>query len=182
MVLTVPGTLDKLGVRSDGVSTSPLAGGFDITRPLDPKAGSVIQAIIEKGYRDFVGQVAKARGKQYDAVDTIAQGRVWTGQQALERGLVDQLGGLGEAVADAASRAKLGKTYAVRYVEEPLGGFEQFLVGLNDNAMVQVAQAYGVHLPAWVAQIDAMAPELKLLRNAKAGHPNVYAYCFCAPR
>jgi protease-4 len=182
MVLTVPGTLDKLGVRSDGVSTSPLAGGFDITRPLDPKAGNVIQAIIEKGYRDFVGQVAKARGKQYDAVDTIAQGRVWTGQQALERGLVDQLGGLGEAVADAASRAKLGKTYAVRYVEEPLGGFEQFLVGLNDNAMVQVAQAYGVHLPAWVAQIDAMAPELKLLRNAKAGHPNVYAYCFCAPR
>ena len=182
MVLTVPGTLDKLGVRSDGVSTSPLAGGFDITRPLDPKAGNVIQAIIEKGYRDFVGQVAKARGKQYDAVDTIAQGRVWTGQQALERGLVDKLGGLGEAVADAAARAKLGKSYPVRYVEEPLGGFEQFLVGLNDNAMVQVAQAYGVHLPAWVAQIDAMAPELKLLRNAKAGHPNVYAYCFCAPR
>lgn len=182
MVLSVPGTLDKLGVRSDGVSTSPLAGGFDITRPLDPKAGNVIQAIIEKGYRDFVGQVAKARGKQYDAVDTIAQGRVWTGQQALERGLIDQLGGLGDAVADAASRAKLGKTYPVRYVEEPLGGFEQFLVGLNDNAMVQVAQAYGVHLPTWVAQIDAMAPELKLLRNAKAGHPNVYAYCFCSPR
>jgi protease-4 len=182
MVLTVPGTLDKLGVRSDGVSTSPLAGGFDITRPLDPKAGNVIQAIIEKGYRDFVGQVAKARGKQYDAVDTIAQGRVWTGQQALERGLVDQLGGLGEAVADAASRAKLGKTFPVRYVEEPLGGFEQFLVGLNDSAMVQVAQSYGVRLPAWVARIDTMAPELKLLRSAKAGHPNVYAYCFCAPR
>ncbi len=182
MVLTVPGTLDKLGVRSDGVSTSPLAGGFDITRPLDPKAGGVIQAIIEKGYRDFVGQVAKARGKQYDAVDTIAQGRVWTGQQALDRGLIDQLGGLSEAVADAASRAKLGKTYPVRYVEEPLGGFEQFLVGLNDNVMVQAAQAYGVHLPAWVAQIDTMAPELKLLRNAKAGHPNVYAYCFCSPR
>ncbi|WP_266183307.1 signal peptide peptidase SppA [Dyella humicola] len=182
MVLTVPGTLDKLGVRSDGVSTSPLAGGFDITRPLDPKAGGVIQAIIEKGYRDFVGQVAKARGKQYDAVDTIAQGRVWTGQQALDRGLIDQLGGLSEAVADAASRAKLGKSYPVRYVEEPLGGFEQFLVGLNDNVMVQAAQAYGVHLPAWVAQIDMMAPELKLLRNAKAGHPNVYAYCFCSPR
>ncbi len=182
MVLTVPGTLDKLGVRSDGVSTSPLAGGFDITRPLDPRAGSVIQAIIEKGYRDFVGQVAKARGKQYDAVDTIAQGRVWTGQQALDRGLIDELGGLREAVADAASRAKLGKSYPVRYVEEPLGGFEQFLVGLNDSAMVQVAQAYGVHLPAWVAQLDTMAPELKLLRNAKAGHPNVYAYCFCSPR
>ncbi|WP_199100823.1 signal peptide peptidase SppA [Dyella sp. ASV21] len=182
MVLTVPGTLDKLGVKSDGVGTSPLAGAFDITRPLDPRVGTVIQATIDKGYHDFVGQVAKARGKSYDAIDTIAQGRVWTGQQALERGLVDQLGGLGDAVAEAANRAKLGKSYPVRYVEEPLGGFEQFLIGLNENAMVQVAQAYGVHLPAWATQINAMAPELKLLRSAQSGRPNVYAYCFCSPR
>jgi protease-4 len=181
MVLTVPGTLDKLGVKSDGVGTSPLAGAFDITRPLDPKVGTVIQATIEKGYRDFVGQVAKARGKPYDAIDAIAQGRVWTGQQALDRGLVDQLGGLGEAVADAANRAKLGKQYPVRYVEEPLGGFEQFLMGLNDSAMVQVARAYGLQLPAWAAHIDTMAPELKLLRSAQSGRPNVYAYCFCTP-
>jgi len=182
MVLTVPGTLDKLGVKNDGVGTGPLAGAFDITRPLDPKVGTVIQATIEKGYRDFVGQVAKARGKPYDAIDTIAQGRVWTGQQALDRGLVDQLGGLGEAVADAASRAKLGKDYPVRYVEESLGGFEQFLVNLNESAMVRVAQSYGLQLPAWVAHIDTMAPELKLLRHAETGRPNIYAYCFCAPR
>ena len=181
MVLTVPGTLDKLGVKSDGVGTSPLAGAFDISRPLDPKVGTVIQATIDKGYHDFVGQVAKARGKPYDAIDAIAQGRVWTGQQALDRGLVDQLGGLGEAVADAAQRAKLGKDYPVRYAEEPLGGFEQFLINLNDNAMIQVAQSYGIELPAWVAHVNAMAPELKMLRTAQSGRPNVYAYCFCTP-
>ncbi|MHA6204746.1 signal peptide peptidase SppA [Dyella soli] len=182
MVLTVPGTLDKLGVKSDGVGTSPLAGAFDITRPLDPKMGLVIQATIEKGYRDFVGQVAKARGKPYDAIDTIAQGRVWTGQQALDRGLVDQLGGLGDAVSEAASRAKLGKQYPVRYVEESQGSFEQFLISLNENAMVQTAQAYGLHLPAWAGRLDTLAPELKLLRTAPAGRPNIYAYCFCSPR
>jgi protease-4 len=182
MVLTVPGTLDKLGVKSDGVGTSPLAGAFDATRPLDPKVGTVIQATIEKGYRDFVGQVAKARGKPYDAIDTIAQGRVWTGQQALDRGLVDQLGGLGEAIADAEQRAKLGKDAPVRYVEEPLSGFGQFLISLNENAMVQMGQAYGVQLPSWVAHISEMAPELKLLRTAQSGRPNVYAYCFCSPR
>jgi len=182
MVLTVPGTLDKLGVKSDGVGTSPLAGAFDITRPLDPKVGTVIQATIEKGYRDFVGQVAKARGKPYDAIDTIAQGRVWTGQQALDRGLVDQLGGIREAVEDAAQRAKLGKDYPVRYVEEPLGGFEQFLMNVNESAMVQVAQSYGVQLPAWVEHINTIAPELKLLRAAQPGKPSVYAYCFCSPR
>jgi len=129
-----------------------------------------------------VGQVAKARGKPYDAVDTIAQGRVWTGQQALDRGLVDQLGGLGDAIADAQQRAKLAKDAPVRYVEEPLGGFEQFVISLNENAMVQMAQSYGVQLPSWMAHVDAFAPELKLLRTAQSGRPNVYAYCFCSPR
>ena len=181
MYFTVPGTLDKLGVKTDGVGTGPLAGAFNITRPLDPKVSTLIQAIIEKGYRDFVGNVAKARGKPYDAIDTIAQGRVWTGQQALERGLVDQLGGLREAIADAGERAKLGKNPAVHYVEAPLGGFEQFLVGLNDSSATMALRAYGVRMPSWMAQLPALVPELKLLRNAQPGRANVYAYCFCAP-
>jgi protease-4 len=182
MYFTVPGTLDKLGVKSDGVGTGPLAGAFNLTRPLDPKVGTLIQAIIEKGYRDFVGNVAQARGKEYDAIDTIAQGRVWTGQQALERGLVDELGGLREAVADAGVRAKLGKNPPVHYVEAPLGGFEQFVVGLNDSAATVALRTYGVRLPSWLAQLPAMAPELKLVRNAQPGKANVYAYCFCEPR
>ena len=182
MYFTVPGTLDKLGVKTDGVGTGPLAGAFNITRPLDPKVATLIQAIIDKGYRDFVGNVAKARNKNYDAIDTIAQGRVWTGQQALDRGLVDQLGGLREAIADAAERAKLGKTPPVRYVEAPMGAFEQYLVNLNESSATIALRAYGIRLPAWVAQLPAMAPELKLLRNAQSGQPNVYAYCFCEPR
>jgi protease-4 len=182
MYYTVSNTLAKLGVQSDGIGTGPMAGAFDITRPLDPKVGDVIQAIINKGYRDFVGNVAKARGKNFEAIDAIAQGRVWTGQQALERGLVDQLGGLGDAVADAANMAKLKKDYPVRYEEAPLGGFERFLVGLNQSASVRVMQSWGIRLPSWVAQIPAMAPELQLLRNAKAGTPNVYADCLCSPR
>ena len=182
MYYTVPNTLAKLGIQSDGVGTGPMAGAFDISRPLDPKVGTVIQAIIDKGYRDFVGNVAKARGKSYEAIDAIAQGRVWTGQQALERGLVDQLGGLQAAVAEAASLAKLGKGYPVRYVEAPLGGFERFLIGLNQTASMHVLRSWGVRLPNWFAQLPALAPELQLLRNAKAGTPNIYADCLCSPR
>jgi len=182
MYYSIPNTLAKLGVQSDGVATGPMAGAFDITRPLDPKVGAVIQAIINKGYRDFVGNVAKARGKSYQAIDAIAQGRVWTGQQALDRGLVDQLGGLDAAVAAAAKLAKLGEGYPVRYQEAPLGRFERFLIGLNHSASVRVLQSWGVRLPNWVAQLPAMAPELQLLRNAKAGTPNIYADCLCAPR
>lgn len=182
MYYSIPDTLAKLGVQSDGVATGPMAGAFDITRPLDPRVGTVIQAMINRGYHDFVSGVAKARGKDYDAIDAIAQGRVWTGKQALDRGLVDQLGGLDAAVAYAAKQARLGKDYPVRYVEQPLGGFEHFLVGLNQSAAVRVAQSYGLHLPSWIGQLPEVMPELKLLKTAKAGRPNVYAYCFCTPR
>ncbi|MBD8899418.1 signal peptide peptidase SppA [Rhodanobacter sp. DHG33] len=182
MYYSVPNTLAKLGVQSDGVATGPMAGAFDITRPLDPRVGSVIQAIIDKGYRDFVGGVAKARGKSFDAVDAIAQGRVWTGSQALDRGLVDQLGGLGDAEDAAAKLAKLGTDYSVRYQQAPMGVVESFLVGFGQSASVELLQSWGLRLPPWFAQVHAMvAPELSLLRNAKAGTPNVYAYCFCSP-
>ena len=181
MFYTVPNTLSKLGISSDGVGTTPMAGAFDISRPLDPKVGTVIQSIINKGYRDFVGGVAQARGKDYDAIDAIAQGRVWTGDQALQRGLVDQLGGLNAAVAEAADLAKLGKDYSVRYQEAPMGAFERFVVNLNQTAMVSSMQSYGVRLPTWFAQLPMLAPELEMLRTAQVGRPNVYSYCFCSP-
>jgi protease-4 len=182
MYYTVPNTLAKFGIQSDGVATGPMAGAFDITRPLDPKVGTVIQAIIDKGYRDFVGGVAKARGKSFDTIDAIAQGRVWTGSQALDRGLVDQLGGLGDAEAEAATLAKLGADYSVRYQQAPMSAFQSFLVGFSQNASVELLQGWGLRLPPWFAQMHALAaPELSLLRDAKAGTPNVYAYCFCTP-
>lgn len=181
MYYSVPNTLAKFGIQSDGVATGPMAGAFDITRPLDPRVGTVIQAIIDKGYRDFVGGVAKARGKSFDAIDAIAQGRVWTGSQALDRGLVDQLGGLGDAEDVAARLAKLGKDYSVRYQQAPMGAFESFLVGFSQNASVELLRSWGLRLPPWFAQVHALAPELSLLRDAKAGVPNVYAFCFCSP-
>jgi protease-4 len=140
----------------------------------------VIQSIINKGYHDFVGGVAQARGKDYAAIDAIAQGRVWTGDQALQRGLVDQLGGLDAAVAEAADLAKLDKNYPVRYQEAPMGVFERFIVNLNQTAMVAGMQSYGVRLPSWVAQLPTLAPELQMLRTAQVGQPNIYSYCFCS--
>lgn len=182
MFFTVPDTLAKIGVKSDGVGTGPLAGAFDITRPLDPKVGVLIQSIIDKGYRDFVGNVAKARGKDFAAIDNIAQGRVWTGQQALERGLVDRLGSLDDAIRDAAQEAHLGKDANVRYAEKPMGAFERFLTNVGDSTEARVALSWGVHLPSWVAELPKLAPEFALFRTAEAGKPNVYAYCFCSPR
>ncbi|MEX1829589.1 signal peptide peptidase SppA [Luteibacter sp. CQ10] len=182
MFFTVPDTLAKIGVKSDGVGTGGLAGAFDITRPLDPKVGVLIQSIIDKGYRDFVGGVAKARGKDFAAIDAIAQGRVWTGEQAMQRGLVDKLGSLDDAIRDAAQEANLGKDYGVRYAEKPMGAFERFLTNVGDSSEAKVLMSWGVRLPSWVAELPKLAPEFALFRTAQAGKPNVYAYCFCSPR
>jgi protease-4 len=182
LLFNVPDTLAKIGVHSDGVGVGPLAGAFDITRPLDPKVGAMIQSIIDKGYRDFVGGVAKARGKSFEAVDSIAQGHVWTGTQALRRGLVDQLGGLDAAIKAAAKEAGLGAGYPVRYIERPLSGIERFMLGFSQGASARVLAAAGIRVPAWLGAVAHAAPELSLLQDATPGKPQVYSYCFCTPR
>lgn len=181
MLYNVPGTLDKLGVHSDGVGVGPLAGAFDITRPLDPNVATMVQAMIDKGYRDFVGGVAKARGMAYAQVDTVAQGRVWTGRQAKQRGLVDQLGGLREALAEAAREAGLGPHFGVRYVEPHGSVLQRFVQTMGQSALAHVMLAAGIHLPAWSVELARRAPEWRLFEHARAGRPQVYAYCFCAP-
>ena len=113
----------------------------------------------------------------------MAQGGVWTGEQALQRGLVDQLGGLADAVADAAKSAKLGNDYAVRYVEQPTPAFQRFFLGLSDSASVRMLSALGLQVPkSWLAAVPRLAPELQLLEHAQPGKPITYAYCFCRIR
>src|SRR5688572_1481809 len=135
LIPTIPRALDKIGVHSDGVGTTRFAGAFDITRPLQPEVGQVIQSVIDKGYRDFTGRVATARNKPVDQVDSIARGRVWSGEQAKERGLVDELGGLQQAVTFVADKARLGKAgdYQVRYIEKAATPFERFFTRLVES-------------------------------------------------
>lgn len=183
LFFTASNGLDKLGIHTGGVGTTPIAGAFDIRRPLDPNLGVMIQSVIDKGYRDFVGGVAQARGKSFGDINGIAQGRVWTGAQAVQRGLVDQLGGLDDAIATAAKEANLGDDYSLHYVEKPLGAFQKFLMDFGDSNGAHVLASLGLHLPSWLAQVpnDVLqkAPELKLLQHAQAGKPQIYAYCFC---
>ncbi|MBT8048291.1 MAG: signal peptide peptidase SppA [Xanthomonadales bacterium] len=108
---------EHLGIRVDGVSTAPLAG-VRPDRELPAEVGEVIQDIIENGYRDFLQRVADSRGMTTEEVDQVAQGRVWSGMDAFELGLVDQLGDLDGAVAAAAELAGLGDDYAVSFIEK----------------------------------------------------------------
>ena len=186
MIPTLPRALDKIGVHTDGVGTTRFAGAFDLTRPLDPEVGRVIQAVIEKGYRDFTGKVASARGKPVAAIDAVGRGRVWSGAQAKARGLVDELGGLRAAIADAARRAKLGKRgeYRVRYVEKTPTPFERFFAGLAESrvgALLLKDSDLGRALlerasPQMAA--DARFVERLLQRDARTPVKTL-AHCFC---
>jgi protease-4 len=128
LIPTFPRALDKIGVHSDGVGTTRFAGAFDVTRELQPEVGQVVQTVIDKGYRDFTGRVATARKRSVEQIDEVARGRVWSGAQAKERGLVDDFGGLQTAITDVAQRAKLGMPgkYNVRYIEKSAPPFSQF--------------------------------------------------------
>ncbi|WP_286268666.1 signal peptide peptidase SppA [Thalassotalea hakodatensis] len=104
--MTFEKSLEKLGIFTDGVGTTDLAG-FSIARPLNDKVAQVFQLGIERGYQDFIALVAKHRNMSLQEVDKIAQGRVWSGIQAQQLGLVDALGDLDDAISLAAELANL---------------------------------------------------------------------------
>jgi protease-4 len=110
---------EHLGIRVDGVSTAPLAG-VRPDRELPPEVGETIQRLIDQGYREFLERVAASRGKTVEEIDPIARGRVWSGADAYDLGLVDHLGGLDDAIAAAAELAELDDDYAVSYIEKEL--------------------------------------------------------------
>jgi len=109
---------DKLGVTFDGVKTGKYADLGDVSRPLSPEERAILQNSVNHGYDDFTKAVAAGRGKTQAYINSIGQGRVWTGTQALERGLVDRLGNIDDAIASAAKKAKLKNYKLVSYPEQ----------------------------------------------------------------
>ena len=127
MLPTGDKALDKIGVHTGGVTTTWLGGSGDPRRPLDPRFAELVQASINHTYADFTAKAAVARKTTPQKIDAVAQGRVWTGAQARERGLVDRLGSYGDALKSAATRAKLEDGYRVVYMERDPGKFARLL-------------------------------------------------------
>jgi len=179
LFMNIPNTLAKIGVHTDGVGTTPIADALDPRRPLDPKVGNVLQSLINKGYEDFIGKVSVARHKQESEIDAIARGRVWSGEQALQRGLVDELGGLGDALTAAAQAAGLGTNFRVHYVEKPLSAWERFALSVSNDALAHVAHALLPQMPTGLISQPEIRSQLRLLQSLGSGKPGVFAYCFC---
>ena len=126
IIPTFEDSLDALGIQNDGVGTTALSDFYQLNRPMSPQAKQVVQAGVDHVYDRFLTIVAEARESTTDQVHQVAQGRVWTGAKALELGLVDELGGLKQAVESAAELAELD-VYDVEEVRRPLDFREQLL-------------------------------------------------------
>ncbi len=123
---------DKLGITFDGVKTSPEADALTVVKPLSDKQKKLIQNEIDTIYHDFKSRVADGRKKDINYIDSIAQGRIWSGDRGLQLGLVDHIGGIQDAIDCAARMAKV-KDYRLREYPEPQSFFDKIFGGYKQT-------------------------------------------------
>ena len=180
VVPTFERTLEKLGIKVDGIGTSPLAGSLRIDRSLSADTRQLLQSSVDHAYAEFLQRVGEGRKKSVEDVDRIAQGRVWAGADAERNGLVDHLGGLKDAVSAAAKLADLSGDYGVDYVESELTLREQLLLELRSESL-SLGQAAGlIPVPGDVERVlDPVLAQARAI--ARLNDPRgLYAYCWCS--
>lgn len=139
---------DKLGITMDEVEVTKHGVLGGITKPVDAEEAAFLQRNVEKTYREFKERVADGRKKDTAYIETIAQGRVWTGQQGIANGLVDEIGGLDEAIAYAAKRANLKDFRTKEYPEEKTLA-EKLAEGFGDMKLRWIKEQLGEQYPVY---------------------------------
>ncbi|EAN0851210.1 signal peptide peptidase SppA [Salmonella enterica] len=179
VINTVENSLSSIGVHSDGVSTSPLAE-ISMTKALSPEVQQMMQLSIEYGYKRFITLVAEARKRTPEQIDKIAQGHVWTGQDAKANGLVDKLGDFDDAVAKAAALAKLKQWHLDYYQNEPTV-LDMIMDSMTGSVRAMLPEAIQAMLPAPLVSaantVKAEGDKLAAFNDPQ----NRYAFCLtCA--
>ena len=173
---TIEGVLDYLGVTVDGLGTTALAGAASFERGLSPEMASIVQALSIGAYDDFVQLVATGRGMSRDAVEQVADGLVWTGQEAAKNGLVDDLGGLEQAVAAAASLAGVEQWRTRRTSVPP--SFESLFIEELSRSLTQSVLPKGAWFQALANSFTPVVKSVSSLRDPA----HLYVQCLsCAP-
>ncbi|EIX5679297.1 signal peptide peptidase SppA [Salmonella enterica] len=179
VINTVENSLSSIGVHSDGVSTSPLAD-ISMTKALSPEVQQMMQLSIEYGYKRFITLVADARKRTPEQIDKIAQGHVWTGEDAKANGLVDSFGDFDDAVAKAAELAKLKQWHLDYYQDEPTV-LDMVMDSMTGSVRAMLPEAIQAMLPAPLVSaantVKAEGDKLAAFNDPQ----NRYAFCLtCA--
>ena len=179
IINTVENSLDAIGVHTDGVATSPLAD-VSMTKVLPQEVQDMVQLSIESGYKRFLNIVAQSRHMTPDQVDKIAQGHVWTGEDAKANGLVDSLGDFDDAVAKAAELAKL-KQWHVDYYQQDPSLVNMVLSSMSGSVRAALPEALQAYLPAPLSTAAKVMKEEGDKLAAFNDPQNRYAFCLtCA--
>ena len=181
MLPTYQRTLDAVGVGVDGVGSTIWTGEFRLDREMSEHAKQLFQIIIDDGYDDFISRVASYRGMDKDAVDDIAQGRVWTGVDALHNGLIDELGSLDDAIAAAASLAGLEDgDYGTKSIHIELTPTERFIVDLLGTVKrAGIDPAIFGRTPGTLEQLASKFERVLAPMLGFDDPKGVYAHCLC---
>ena len=181
MIPTFQRSLEMVGVATDGVGTTPWAGELRADREMGEHTKALFQLVIEDGYDDFISGVAEHRELVKDYVDSIGQGQVWTGNDAFENGLVDQLGTFDDAITAAAELAGLSDgDYGQKLIEKQLTSTEQMILDF-----LSVVRVTGIDPGAFVSEpspVQVFANQIQKLISGirRFNDPKgVYSHCFC---
>jgi protease-4 len=183
IVPTFQRTLNSLGVNVDGFGTTELSGQFRGDRELGEDARALLQLTVEDAYGVFLDKVSLSRAISIERVRNVARGRVWIGSDALELGLVDRLGDLGDAVESAADLAGLEDgEYGVKFIETPLTFRERVALRLATRVSALTGNnswSLAMRTPKWMRfAIRSLEREFDWL--SKLNDPRgLYLHCFC---
>ena len=182
VIPTFEDSLSAMGIYSDGVGTTNIAGMLQLNRTMTPEAKMIMQSGVEHVYTRFLTLVADARESTPSAIHEIAQGRVWTGKKALELGLVDELGDLNDAIASAATLAGVSD-YKIDYRRKPLSFMEQLMMEVSGNMNAAVS---AIGLQNWLPislqrQLASTLKPLQFMGNHSSDPNHVYLYCENCP-
>ena len=171
-------SLQKIGINTDGVGTTELAGTMRLDRPLSEKASKVVQMGVDHIYQRFITLVADARKQEVSAIDEIAQGHVWTGNKAKEIGLVDELGTLKDVIVAIAQAANLS-SYQVEFVQRPLSPKEELLRSLTGGQAGMLAPTSLLEKFTSLNVLNNLAPTLKPLSDLQRMNDpqGIYVQC-----
>lgn len=176
---TLENSLKKIGINTDGVATTELAGSMRLDRPLSEKAGKVVQQGVDSIYQRFLNLVAEARNQDRDSIHEIAQGHVWTGTKAKEIGLVDELGTLKDVIAAMAKDFGL-ENYKVEFVQRQLSPKEEFMKSLTGGQAGILSPKTLLNEFTSLGVLNDLAPALKPLQEIQtlSDPRGIYIKCF----
>jgi protease IV len=158
---------NKIGVTSDEAHTGDFRNLYTVTRPLTDVEKSIIQKSLDDHYETFTTKAAEGRDVAVDDLKKVASGRVWTGEQALERNLVDVLGGLNDAVRIAAESAGVDNDYELKYYPATKNFIEEFVQAFEEDARADKMKAELGDYYIWYKQVQ----ELKQFQGVQARMP-----------